>query len=410
MRVSTVPTGKVKWYDAEKGFGFISGDEGTDVFLHAQALPAGTTTLKGGTRVEYGIVEGRRGAQALSVRVLDAPQSVEANRRVRDRKPADEMVVIVEDLIRLLDDVEARADQATPYLRNLLALSSALQEEYAPEAAPDGEALTVLLVSDIHSSNQYALMRTIIEEQGVDVVIDSGDLINLGHVEEARLSNLYGSIGSLGVPYVFVAGNHDSNAPDDTALLDDLARTPGVQLLQPGPGEYREVTVGGLRIAGFNDPRYYGDADDGTTEAQTEARDSWLEALGEGAPPDLTVSHEAPALDRAPGRLRVHGHGHVPLLDGNRLQVGTFTGGGTLSHFVGGPDAELVGQPSSFDVLTFDDRCRAQRLTRYEYRSVIEGRPSFDSLSVLNAGRIMDAPDEGRTCGGDELEVRPLDR
>ena len=310
----------------------------------------------------------------------------------------------------LLDDVEARADQATPYLRNLLALSSALQEEYAPEAAPDGEALTVLLVSDIHSSNQYALMRTIIEEQGVDVVIDSGDLINLGHVEEARLSNLYGSIGSLGVPYVFVAGNHDSNAPDDTALLDDLARTPGVQLLQPGPGEYREVTVGGLRIAGFNDPRYYGDADDGTTEAQTEARDSWLEALGEGAPPDLTVSHEAPALDRAPGRLRVHGHGHVPLLDGNRLQVGTFTGGGTLSHFVGGPDAELVGQPSSFDVLTFDDRCRAQRLTRYEYRSVIEGRPSFDSLSVLNAGRIMDAPDEGRTCGGDELEVRPLDR
>ena len=72
----------------------------------SQALPAGTTTLKGGTRVEYGIVEGRRGAQALSVRVLDAPQSVEANRRVRDRKPADEMVVIVEDLIRLLDDVE----------------------------------------------------------------------------------------------------------------------------------------------------------------------------------------------------------------------------------------------------------------------------------------------------------------
>ena len=106
----------------------------------------------------------------------------------------------------------------------------------------------------------------------------------------------------------------------------------------------------------------------------------------------------------------MHGHGHVPLLDGNRLQVGTFTGGGTLSHFVGGPDAELVGQPSSFDVLTFDDRCRAQRLTRYEYRSVIEGRPSFDSLSVLNAGRIMDAPDEGRTCGGDELEVRPLGR
>ena len=100
-----MPTGKVKWYDAEKGFGFISGDDGEDVFLHANALPEGTSTLKGGTRVDYGIVEGRRGAQALSVTVLDAPPSVAKNLRQRDRKPADEMVGIVEDLIKLLDHV-----------------------------------------------------------------------------------------------------------------------------------------------------------------------------------------------------------------------------------------------------------------------------------------------------------------
>ena len=55
-----MPLGKVKWYDAEKGFGFLSDDDGTDVFLHADALPAGVTTLKGGTRVEFGVVEGRR--------------------------------------------------------------------------------------------------------------------------------------------------------------------------------------------------------------------------------------------------------------------------------------------------------------------------------------------------------------
>ena len=100
-----MPTGKVKWYDAEKGFGFISGDEGTDVFLHAQALPAGTTTLKGGTRVEYGIVEGRRGAQALAVKVLDTPPSVASNLRQRDRKSAEDMAAIVEDVIKLLDNV-----------------------------------------------------------------------------------------------------------------------------------------------------------------------------------------------------------------------------------------------------------------------------------------------------------------
>jgi CspA family cold shock protein len=100
-----VPTGKVRFYDAEKGFGFIAEDEGADVFLHASALPEGVTTLRKGTRVEFGVVEGRRGAQALSVRVLESTPSVAANRRERDRKPADEMVVIIEDLMQLLDGV-----------------------------------------------------------------------------------------------------------------------------------------------------------------------------------------------------------------------------------------------------------------------------------------------------------------
>ncbi|WP_435202270.1 cold-shock protein [Janibacter sp. GS2] len=100
-----MPTGKVKWYDAEKGFGFISGDDGEDIFLHANALPEGMTTIKGGARVDYGIVEGRRGAQALAVTVLEPAPSVSANLRQRDRKPAEDMVGIVEDVIKLLDNV-----------------------------------------------------------------------------------------------------------------------------------------------------------------------------------------------------------------------------------------------------------------------------------------------------------------
>jgi CspA family cold shock protein len=97
-----VPTGKVKWYDAEKGFGFLSKDEGGDVYVRNDALPSGVATLKAGTRVEFGIVQGRRGDQALQVRLLEPTQSVSKAMR---KKPAD-MVNIVEDLYRLLENIE----------------------------------------------------------------------------------------------------------------------------------------------------------------------------------------------------------------------------------------------------------------------------------------------------------------
>ena len=93
-----MPTGKVKFFDAERGFGFITGEDGEQVFLHSSALPEGVIP-RPGTRVEYGIADGRKGPQALSVRVIAAPHSVA---RAQRRKP-EAMVSVVEDLIKLLD-------------------------------------------------------------------------------------------------------------------------------------------------------------------------------------------------------------------------------------------------------------------------------------------------------------------
>ncbi len=94
-----MPAGKVRWYDVEKGFGFLVTDDGEDVFVHASALPDGVTSLKQGARVDFGIVDGKRGKQALTLTLLEpAPSVVKSG-----RKPAEDMAPIVEDLIKLLD-------------------------------------------------------------------------------------------------------------------------------------------------------------------------------------------------------------------------------------------------------------------------------------------------------------------
>lgn len=112
-----MPTGKVKWYDVEKGFGFLSQEEGEDVYVRSSALPKGVETLKPGQRVEFGMAAGKRGPQALSLKVLDPVPSV--SRQLGGRKDAgrkdgrpkekrhtpDELHGMVEDMIKLLESV-----------------------------------------------------------------------------------------------------------------------------------------------------------------------------------------------------------------------------------------------------------------------------------------------------------------
>ncbi|MCG7427064.1 cold-shock protein [Helcobacillus sp. ACRRO] len=94
-----MPKGRVKFFDVEKGFGFITSENRTSVYVNASVLPDGLTSLRPGTRVEFDMVDGRRGPQALSVQLLERSPSVARNRRT----PAKDMVLIVEDLMQLLD-------------------------------------------------------------------------------------------------------------------------------------------------------------------------------------------------------------------------------------------------------------------------------------------------------------------
>jgi len=67
-----VSQGKVKWFNGQKGYGFITTDEGQDVFVHYSAIDgSGFKTLEQGQRVEFEITEGQKGLQAARVNKVD---------------------------------------------------------------------------------------------------------------------------------------------------------------------------------------------------------------------------------------------------------------------------------------------------------------------------------------------------
>lgn len=125
-----MPTGKVRWYDVDKGFGFLATDDGEDVFVHASALPAGTTSLKQGARVEFGVVDGKRGKQALSVVVLEQPASIVK----AGRKPAEDVAIILEDLIKLMDSASNQLRRGRyptdDHCRKLAAVMRAVADDF----------------------------------------------------------------------------------------------------------------------------------------------------------------------------------------------------------------------------------------------------------------------------------------
>jgi hypothetical protein len=312
----------------------------------------------------------------------------------------------------LLADVEARAAQVTPYVKNLLALSQALQEKFVPQDVTRATAARFLLVSDIHGANQYPVMARIISDEKITAVIDSGDLLNFGSVTEAEVAGIFTSIAKLGVPYIFVRGNHDADSPTDQALLERMSRIKNVVLLEPSPKTYTEVSVNGVVVAGFNDPRFFGDSNTNNNQKQEPAADAFNQAYADRPRPDIVVSHEPAAVKLVQSAtLLINGHMHIDELDGNRIGVGTFTGGGTVSHFLvdkqgpagrsGDQAGELEGQPYAFDIAQFSQTCDLASLTRYTFRNLIGGRPAYDDVSVINGKTIATREPGVRSCSTD---------
>jgi CspA family cold shock protein len=97
-----MPTGNVRWFNEKKGYGFVTDVDGNDAFLHISELPDNVEYLQEGQKVEYSIIDSKRGATATQVKLLDEPPTLVPKKI----KSADEMVQIIEDTITLLDSLE----------------------------------------------------------------------------------------------------------------------------------------------------------------------------------------------------------------------------------------------------------------------------------------------------------------
>ena len=95
-----VPIGKVKWYDAERGYGFVSNPGNEDCYVSKQVLPDGVEELHQGQRIDFDFAAGRRGPQALRVKILDPPR---VSKKPQHKYEPEKLHGMVSDLVTLLE-------------------------------------------------------------------------------------------------------------------------------------------------------------------------------------------------------------------------------------------------------------------------------------------------------------------
>ena len=251
------------------------------------------------------------------------------------------------------------------------------------------------------------------EQFGVDAVLDTGDITDWGSSPENRL---IGSVGTLGVPYVYIRGNHDSAA---TAAL--IAAQPNAVVLDDSA-----TTVAGLTLVGTPDPRFTPDKSTGDDEAGEDVLVASGEELAEFAeslptPPAIALVHDprqAGPLDGvAPVVLAGHTHERevTELDDGTLLMVQGSTGGAGLRGLQGEYPEPLTctvlyldrdtGELRAYDEITLaglgETEVTMQRTVlppaaesrgrTPPTRAARRPRPRRSDRAVLRSGHVLDA-------------------
>jgi predicted MPP superfamily phosphohydrolase len=206
------------------------------------------------------------------------------------------LLVNANSLIGSAEDIAARFDAYRASLEDLVANVGNLYATLSALPAPGGSTETVALlhVSDLHLNPAgFDLVRQVVDQFQIDAVLDTGDITDWGSPPENRLIT---SVGTFGVPYVYIRGNHDSAT---TAQL--IAGQPEATVLDDS-----SVTVAGIEVIGAPDPRFTPDKSTGDDDAGEEV----LVQSGQ------ELADLAATLDQPPAIALVHAPGQAAPLDG----------------------------------------------------------------------------------------------
>ena len=212
---------------------------------------------------------------------------------------------VVGDAQKIADRYDAYRDQLQRIVTNVSRLYTTITT--LPIYAPQNDTIKVLHISDLHlNPAAWSVVHSVVTQFDVDVVIDTGDITDWGTEPEASYVS---AIGLLGVPYVYVRGNHDSPFTQDA-----IRRQPNAVVLDNGVTD-----VGGLRIAGIGDPRFTpdktaSDQPDDAVRAGLYLTGRELAATISGGPPvDIAAVHDPAAADALAGTvpLVLAGHRHA---------------------------------------------------------------------------------------------------
>jgi predicted MPP superfamily phosphohydrolase len=232
-------------------------------------------------------------AAKSSAALLATAAAIAAATVDREAWRSPELAGLLDRAPLVLGDLQAAPGRISTYrdqLAELVRTGTTVYRRIAtlPEPPP-ADAIRLLHISDLHLSPvAFGLAKAVIDEFAIDAVVDTGDLVDWGTPLEQAFAN---QIGGLGVPYVFVKGNHDSDG-----IAAAVARQPNATVLTAEA----PVEIAGLRFAGLADPRFTPDKTTGDDHAEHRVRAAAaaFAATLTGAAVDVALAHD-PAAGRA---------------------------------------------------------------------------------------------------------------